>query len=154
MIQKEKRKKSFELLMYLWVLICALSFGLPAHECLIQCLDELWGENIILICILLLLLPCWWIVITYFVLDFQNVLWTPSRLIARLGKEINNNSSYLYWAYKASAHNFIFWVQALFPILSCFLVNFVVVVVFIIYFPPIFLIFIFNIGQCFSLFNM
>jgi len=30
----------------------------------------------------------------------QNVLWTPSKLIARLGKEINNESSYLYWAYK------------------------------------------------------
>jgi hypothetical protein len=29
------------------------------------------------------------------------VLWTPSKLIARLGKEINNESSYLYWAYKA-----------------------------------------------------
>nr|XP_023898911.1 deoxyhypusine synthase isoform X1 [Quercus suber]POE52659.1 deoxyhypusine synthase [Quercus suber] len=30
----------------------------------------------------------------------ENVSWTPSRLIARLGKEINNKSSYLYWAYK------------------------------------------------------
>nr|CAI91290.1 deoxyhypusine synthase [Crotalaria juncea] len=30
----------------------------------------------------------------------ENVLWTPSKLIARLGKEINNQSSYLYWAYK------------------------------------------------------
>ncbi|CAN8237187.1 unnamed protein product [Cochlearia groenlandica] len=30
----------------------------------------------------------------------ENVLWTPSRLLARLGKEINNESSYLYWAYK------------------------------------------------------
>ncbi|XP_040990711.1 deoxyhypusine synthase isoform X1 [Juglans microcarpa x Juglans regia] len=30
----------------------------------------------------------------------ENVLWTPSRLISRLGKEINNKSSYLYWAYK------------------------------------------------------
>nr|Q9SC13.1 RecName: Full=Homospermidine synthase 1 [Senecio vernalis]CAB65462.1 homospermidine synthase [Senecio vernalis]CAD21435.1 homospermidine synthase [Senecio vernalis] len=30
----------------------------------------------------------------------QNVLWTPSRMIARLGKEINNETSYLYWAYK------------------------------------------------------
>ncbi|KAI4350750.1 hypothetical protein L6164_005171 [Bauhinia variegata] len=30
----------------------------------------------------------------------QNVTWTPSKLIARLGKEINNDSSYLYWAYK------------------------------------------------------
>ncbi|PIN14501.1 Deoxyhypusine synthase [Handroanthus impetiginosus] len=29
----------------------------------------------------------------------QNVLWTPSKVIARLGKEINNESSYLYWAY-------------------------------------------------------
>ncbi|GMN50701.1 hypothetical protein TIFTF001_019842 [Ficus carica] len=32
----------------------------------------------------------------------ENVLWTPSKLIARLGKEINDKSSYLYWAYKAS----------------------------------------------------
>ncbi|XP_042953639.1 deoxyhypusine synthase-like isoform X4 [Carya illinoinensis] len=30
----------------------------------------------------------------------ENVLWTPSRLISRLGKEINDQSSYLYWAYK------------------------------------------------------
>ncbi|XAR53413.1 Deoxyhypusine synthase [Bertholletia excelsa] len=30
----------------------------------------------------------------------KNVLWSPSRVIARLGKEINNESSYLYWAYK------------------------------------------------------
>ncbi|KAJ9676744.1 hypothetical protein PVL29_021985 [Vitis rotundifolia] len=30
----------------------------------------------------------------------ENVLWTPSKVIARLGKEINNESSYLYWAYK------------------------------------------------------
>ncbi|XP_073132139.1 deoxyhypusine synthase-like [Henckelia pumila] len=30
----------------------------------------------------------------------QNVLWTPSKVIARLGKEINDERSYLYWAYK------------------------------------------------------
>ncbi|KAL4584837.1 hypothetical protein LXL04_009447 [Taraxacum kok-saghyz] len=30
----------------------------------------------------------------------QDVLWTPSKVISRLGKEINNESSYLYWAYK------------------------------------------------------
>lgn len=30
----------------------------------------------------------------------ENVLWTPSKLIARLGREINNGNSYLYWAYK------------------------------------------------------
>ncbi|XP_010543758.1 PREDICTED: deoxyhypusine synthase isoform X1 [Tarenaya hassleriana] len=30
----------------------------------------------------------------------QNVLWTPSKLLARLGKEINDESSYLYWTYK------------------------------------------------------
>nr|AVP25520.1 homospermidine synthase [Parsonsia alboflavescens] len=30
----------------------------------------------------------------------EKVLWTPSRVIARLGKEINDESSYLYWAYK------------------------------------------------------
>ncbi|KAF5739533.1 putative deoxyhypusine synthase [Tripterygium wilfordii] len=30
----------------------------------------------------------------------QNVSWTPSKVIARLGREINNESSYLYWAYK------------------------------------------------------
>ncbi|XP_051130976.1 deoxyhypusine synthase isoform X2 [Andrographis paniculata] len=29
----------------------------------------------------------------------QNVLWTPSKVIARLGKEINDENSYLYWAY-------------------------------------------------------
>ncbi|GAB4852740.1 hypothetical protein Ancab_016949 [Ancistrocladus abbreviatus] len=30
----------------------------------------------------------------------EKLTWTPSRVIARLGKEINNESSYLYWAYK------------------------------------------------------
>ncbi|XP_050224504.1 deoxyhypusine synthase isoform X2 [Mercurialis annua] len=30
----------------------------------------------------------------------ENVSWTPSKMIARLGKEINDESSYLYWAYK------------------------------------------------------
>ncbi|XP_043691302.1 deoxyhypusine synthase isoform X2 [Telopea speciosissima] len=30
----------------------------------------------------------------------ENILWTPSKVIARLGKEINDQSSYLYWAYK------------------------------------------------------
>ncbi|XP_044498743.1 deoxyhypusine synthase-like [Mangifera indica] len=30
----------------------------------------------------------------------DKVIWTPSKIIARLGKEINDESSYLYWAYK------------------------------------------------------
>ncbi|RZC92814.1 hypothetical protein C5167_028071 [Papaver somniferum] len=30
----------------------------------------------------------------------RNVLWTPSKVIARLGKEINDPSSYLHWANK------------------------------------------------------
>ncbi|XP_020258666.1 deoxyhypusine synthase-like isoform X1 [Asparagus officinalis] len=30
----------------------------------------------------------------------KNTVWTPSKVIARLGKEINDKSSYLYWAYK------------------------------------------------------
>nr|CAG29000.1 homospermidine synthase [Symphytum officinale] len=30
----------------------------------------------------------------------EKKLWTPSTVIARLGKEINDESSYLYWAYK------------------------------------------------------
>ncbi|KAL3535656.1 hypothetical protein ACH5RR_004117 [Cinchona calisaya] len=30
----------------------------------------------------------------------KNMLWTPSEVITRLGKEINDESSYLYWAYK------------------------------------------------------
>lgn len=30
----------------------------------------------------------------------QGVRWTPSRMIHRLGKEINHEDSYLYWAYK------------------------------------------------------
>ncbi|XP_076900923.1 uncharacterized protein LOC143555221 [Bidens hawaiensis] len=30
----------------------------------------------------------------------EHLSWTPSRVIARLGKEINNESSFLYWAYK------------------------------------------------------
>ncbi|EPS74589.1 hypothetical protein M569_00165, partial [Genlisea aurea] len=30
----------------------------------------------------------------------QNILWTPSKVISRLGKEINDETSYLYWAHK------------------------------------------------------
>ncbi|XP_056692380.1 deoxyhypusine synthase isoform X2 [Spinacia oleracea] len=30
----------------------------------------------------------------------EKITWTPSKLIARLGKEINDKSSYLFWAYK------------------------------------------------------
>ncbi|XP_031261507.1 deoxyhypusine synthase-like isoform X2 [Pistacia vera] len=30
----------------------------------------------------------------------DKVIWTSSKIIARLGKEINDESSYLYWAYK------------------------------------------------------
>ena len=30
----------------------------------------------------------------------QGVVWTPSKMIARLGKEIDNPDSVYYWAYK------------------------------------------------------
>ncbi|XP_010681287.2 deoxyhypusine synthase isoform X1 [Beta vulgaris subsp. vulgaris] len=30
----------------------------------------------------------------------EKITWTPSKVIARLGKEIDDESSYLYWAYK------------------------------------------------------
>ncbi|OAY80892.1 Deoxyhypusine synthase [Ananas comosus] len=30
----------------------------------------------------------------------ENVIWTPSKVISRLGQEINDESSYLYWSYK------------------------------------------------------
>ncbi|KAJ8620759.1 hypothetical protein MRB53_029288 [Persea americana] len=33
----------------------------------------------------------------------ESVLWTPSKVIARLGKEINDPSSYLYWASKLTS---------------------------------------------------
>jgi deoxyhypusine synthase len=32
----------------------------------------------------------------------QQINWTPSKIIARLGKEINNENSVYYWAYKNS----------------------------------------------------
>ena len=32
--------------------------------------------------------------------DEQNVKWTPSKVIHRLGKEINNEDSVYYWCYK------------------------------------------------------
>ena len=32
--------------------------------------------------------------------DEEELIWTPSTVIARLGKEINNESSILYWAYR------------------------------------------------------
>jgi deoxyhypusine synthase len=33
----------------------------------------------------------------------KGVVWTPSKMIARLGKEINNPDSVYYWAYKVGA---------------------------------------------------
>jgi deoxyhypusine synthase len=30
----------------------------------------------------------------------QGIVWTPSKIIHRLGKEINHPSSVYYWAYK------------------------------------------------------
>lgn len=40
--------------------------------------------------------------LTFFLSVLQKRSWTPSKVIARLGKEINDENSYLYWAYKAS----------------------------------------------------
>jgi deoxyhypusine synthase len=34
----------------------------------------------------------------------KGVIWTPSSFIRRLGKEINNEESVYYWAYKASSY--------------------------------------------------
>lgn len=42
--------------------------------------------------------PCWLGVLS--VVVRQGVRWTPSRMIARLGKEINNPESVCYWAQK------------------------------------------------------
>ncbi|KAF9596557.1 hypothetical protein IFM89_012288 [Coptis chinensis] len=39
-------------------------------------------------------------IVRYLVQHRMKLLWTPSKVIARLGKEINDESSYLYWAYK------------------------------------------------------
>ena len=33
-------------------------------------------------------------------LTFQNILWTPSKMIDRLGREINHPDSVYYWAHK------------------------------------------------------
>ena len=59
--------------------------------------------------------------LTFFLFVLQNVLWTPSKVIARLGKEINNESSYLYWAYKVNVYqvelNFMHTSQIYFFIL-------------------------------------
>lgn len=38
----------------------------------------------------------------YWFTSCQDVLWTPSKVIHRLGKEINNPESVCYWAYKVS----------------------------------------------------
>ena len=32
--------------------------------------------------------------------NLQGMNWTPSKMIARMGKEINDESSVYYWAYK------------------------------------------------------
>lgn len=45
-------------------------------------------------------------ILTFSLLDLQKLLWTPSKVIARLGKEINNENSYLYWAYKVCFYEF------------------------------------------------
>ena len=33
---------------------------------------------------------------------FQGMMWTPSKIVNRLGKEINNPDSVYYWAYRVS----------------------------------------------------
>ena len=40
-----------------------------------------------------------------FLLPFQGIVWTPSKMIARLGKEIDNPDSVYYWCYKVSLLN-------------------------------------------------
>ena len=39
----------------------------------------------------------------------DGVNWTPSKIINRLGKEINNPESVYYWAYKVNIQIFYFW---------------------------------------------
>lgn len=38
-----------------------------------------------------------------FLICIQGTHWTPSKMIQRLGKEINNPESVCYWAYKVSS---------------------------------------------------
>lgn len=40
---------------------------------------------------------------------FQGVKWTPSKMIQRLGKEINNTNSVCYWAYKVGPAHICDW---------------------------------------------
>jgi deoxyhypusine synthase len=39
---------------------------------------------------------------------FQGLVWTPSKMIQRLGKEINNTDSVYYWAYRVSRFKLVF----------------------------------------------
>lgn len=67
----------------------------------------------------------------------QGIRWTPSKMIHRLGKEINNPDSVYYWAYKVSdlkysTHSWqvyiVFWLFCLFIfvhfVVSCIRITF------------------------------
>lgn len=47
---------------------------------------------------------------TYVFLLIQQVVWTPSKIISRLGKEIQNPESVYYWAYKVSTALTCLWI--------------------------------------------
>lgn len=62
------------------------------HQKLIVLICSLWPLRCFdPLTVVLLLLRCY---------CFQGVRWTPSKVIHRLGKEINNPESIFYWAYK------------------------------------------------------
>lgn len=44
----------------------------------------------------------WILWCSFFEVFYQGTLWTPSKVIARLGKEINHPDSICYWAQKVS----------------------------------------------------
>ena len=43
---------------------------------------------------------------SFFEVFYQGTLWTPSKVIARLGKEINHPDSICYWAQRVSLSTF------------------------------------------------
>lgn len=57
----------------------------------------------------------------FFFLHFseQGTHWTPSKMIHRLGKEINNPESVYYWAYKVSPQRETFKMNPLYTESKC-----------------------------------
>jgi hypothetical protein len=97
-----------------------LTLEQPAFSTSLICCNNLAGSSCVSMMNPVLLKTCSWPYLCVFVSIYcclQNI-WTPSKVIARLGKEINDESSYLYWAYKVMCFWHYLCIIVIFPELN------------------------------------